>query len=133
MEDIQEVTTQDAFVVSLDACIPFINISLSKTIDIAVKLIFEKNTLKFRRTNEVNYFVLLRHKHISILMEKPSIKLTEQPSPLGSAWENLFMGYNEQKWLESDHIRLVKFYRRYVDHIFSLFENEHQALNFPIF
>ena len=27
-------------------------------------------------------------------------------SPLGSALVNLFMGFNEQKWLESDHGRL---------------------------
>ena len=43
------------------------------------------------------------------------------------------MGYNEQKWLESDHGRLVKFYRRYLDDIFCLFENEHQALTFVDF
>ena len=51
-------------------------------------------------------------------------------SPLGLALANLFMGYYEQKWLESDHGRLVKFYRRYVDDIFCLFENEHQAQTF---
>ena len=43
---------------------------------------------------------------------------------------NLFMSYNEQKWLESEHGRLAKFYRRYVDDIFCVFENEHQALTF---
>ena len=51
-------------------------------------------------------------------------------SPLGPALANLFIGYNEQKWLESDHGRLVKFYRRYVGDIFCVFENEHQALTF---
>ena len=30
-------------------------------------------------------------------------------SPLGPALANLFMGYYEQIWLESDHGRLVKF------------------------
>ena len=40
------------------------------------------------------------------------------------------MGYNEQKLLEFDHGRLNKFYRRYVDDIFCVFENEHQALTF---
>ena len=39
-------------------------------------------------------------------------------SPLGSALGNVFMGYNEQNWLESDRGRLVKFYHRYVDNIF---------------
>ena len=51
-------------------------------------------------------------------------------SPLGPTLANLFMGYNEQKWLESDHGRLVNFYRRYMDDIFCLFENEHQTLTF---
>ena len=51
-------------------------------------------------------------------------------SPLGPASANLFIGHNEQKWLESDHGRLVKFYRRYVDDIFCAFENEHQAMTF---
>ena len=60
-------------------------------------------------------------------MENYLIKLIEFLRP---ALANLFMSYNEQKWLESDHGRLVKFYRRYVDDIFCLFENEHQALTF---
>ena len=51
-------------------------------------------------------------------------------SPLGPAVANLLMGYNEQKWLESDHDKLVKFYRRYVNDIHCHFENEHQALIF---
>ena len=54
-------------------------------------------------------------------------------SPLGPVLANLFMGYHEQKMLQSDRGRLVKVYRRYVDDIFCLFENEHQAqtsLNF---
>ena len=41
-------------------------------------------------------------------------------STLGPALANLFMGCNEQKWSDSDHGRLVKFYRRYVDDIFCL-------------
>ena len=40
------------------------------------------------------------------------------------------MGYYEQKWLESDLGRLVKFYRKYVVDIFCLLENEHQAQTF---
>ena len=51
-------------------------------------------------------------------------------SPLGPALANLSMGCNEQKWLESDHGRLAKFYRRYVGDIFCRFENEHKALTF---
>ena len=49
-------------------------------------------------------------------------------SSLGPAVANSFMGYNEQKWVESDHARLAKFYRRYEGNVFYLLENEHQAL-----
>ena len=51
-------------------------------------------------------------------------------SPLGPAFANFFMGYSEQKRIESDHGRLGKFYRKYVEDIFCLFENEHQPLTF---
>ena len=49
-------------------------------------------------------------------------------SPLGPALANSFIGYNEQKWVESDHARLAKFCRRYEDDVFYLLENEHHAL-----
>ena len=39
-------------------------------------------------------------------------------SLLSLALANLFMSSNEQKWLKSDHCRLVKFYRRYVNNLF---------------
>ena len=38
------------------------------------------------------------------------------------------MSFNEQNWLESNHGRLLTFYRIYLDDIFCLFENEHQSL-----
>ena len=49
-------------------------------------------------------------------------------SPLGPALASSFMGYNEQKLVESDHARLAKFYRRYEDDVLYLLGNEHQAL-----
>ena len=51
-------------------------------------------------------------------------------SPLKPALANFCMGYTEQKWLEFDHGRLVKLYRRYVDVICCCFQNEHEALTF---
>ena len=75
---------------------------------------------------------MLRHKHISILMEKifDQVDGVAMGSPLGPALANLFMGYYEQKWLESDRGRLVTFYHRSVDDVFCLSENEHQAQTF---
>ena len=51
-------------------------------------------------------------------------------SPLKPALANFCMGYTEQKWLEFDHGRLVKPYRRYVDVICCCFQNEYEALTF---
>ena len=48
IKDIQEVSTQDAFLVSYDVCSLFTNTPLTETIDVAVKLIFEnKKNLTF--------------------------------------------------------------------------------------
>ena len=52
-------------------------------------------------------------------------------SPLGPALANLFMmGFYEKKWLESLEGSKVRFYRRYVDDIFCLFDSEYEADNF---
>ena len=77
IKDIQEVSTQDSFMVSYNVCSLFTNIPLSETIDIAVKLILEKRDLKFSENELTKFFSLLRHKHTSILIQKSSIKLME--------------------------------------------------------
>ena len=119
--------------VSYDVCSLFTNIPLSETIDIAVKLILKnKKDLTFSE-NELTKLLRIATAQTHFYFDG---KIFDQVdgvatcSPLGSALANLFMGYYEQKWLESYHGRLVKFYRRYVDDIFCLFENEHQAQTF---
>ena len=57
IKDIQEVSTQDSFMVSYDVCSLFTNIPLSETIDIAVKLILEnKEDLKFSENELTKLF-----------------------------------------------------------------------------
>ena len=51
-------------------------------------------------------------------------------SPLGPALADLFMGYHENKWLNSDESSTVLFYKRYVDDIFCLFICETDAERF---
>ena len=133
IKDIQEVSAQDSFMVSYDIYSLFTNIPLSETIDIEVKLILEnKKDLKFSENELTKLFrfaTALTHFYFDgkIFDQVDGVAMG---SPLGPALANLFMGSYEQKWLESDHGRLVKFYRRYVDDIFCLFENEHQAQTF---
>ena len=45
-------------------------------------------------------------------------------SPLAPALANMFMGYHEDKWLQSKVGKNIKFYKRYVDDIFCFVDNE---------
>ena len=54
-------------------------------------------------------------------------------SPLGRALANLFMGYHENKRLNSEENSTVLFYKRYVDDIFCLFKCETDADRFLTF
>ena len=51
-------------------------------------------------------------------------------SPLGPALVNLFIGYQENKWLNSEEISTVSFYKQYVDDIFCLFKCQSDAEHF---
>ena len=119
--------------VSYNVCSLFTNITLSETIDAAVKLILgNKEDLKFPE-NEVTKLCRFATSQTHFYFDGKIFDQVDgvaMGSPLGPALGNLFMGYNEQKWLELDHGRLVKFYRRHVDDIFCVFESEHQALTF---
>ena len=111
--------------VSYDVCDLFSNIPLSIILENKKDLKFSENELTklFRfATSQMHFYLDAKIFH--------QVDGVAMGSPLGPALANWFMGYNEQKLLESDHGRLNKFYRRYVDDIFCVFENEHQALTF---
>ena len=107
--------------VSYNVCSVFTNIAFSETIDIAFKLILEnKKDLKFLENELIKSFRFATWQAHFYFDGKifDQFDGVEMGSPLGPALANLFMGYNKQKWLESDHRRLVKFYRRFVDDAF---------------
>ena len=54
-------------------------------------------------------------------------------SPLSPVLANLFMGYHEQKWLESFEECELILYRKYVDDIICLFNSESDADKFFVF
>ena len=98
--------------VSYDVCSLFTNIPLSETIDIAVKLILEnKKDLKFSENELTKLFRFATAQTHFYFDGKifDQVDGVAMGSPLGPALANLFMGYYEQKWLEPDHGRLVKF------------------------
>ena len=58
------------------------------------------------------------------------VDVVTMSSLLGLALASFVMDYHGQKWIESDHGRLVKFDPMYVDDTFCLFKSDHQALTF---
>ena len=51
-------------------------------------------------------------------------------SPLAPVLANLFMGHHEKDWLQKYKGPEVRFYRRYVDDTFCLFNNDNDASQF---
>ena len=51
-------------------------------------------------------------------------------SPLAPALANLFMGHNENKWLHNNSVKIPVFYKRYVDDILAIFQNDTDATEF---
>ena len=51
-------------------------------------------------------------------------------SPVAPVLTNLFMSHHERTWLSNYKKSTALFYRRYVDDIFCMFCNEHDALLF---
>ena len=51
-------------------------------------------------------------------------------SPLASVLANIFMGFQESKWLNEYNLKKPEFYLRYVDGILAAFDNEQDSLIF---
>ena len=51
-------------------------------------------------------------------------------SPLAPVLANIFMGHHEKAWIENYNGNKPEIYKRYVDDIFCLFQNETDALLF---
>ena len=97
IKDIQEISTQDSFMVSYNFCGLFTNIPLSETIDIAVKLILEyKKNLKFSGNELTKLFRFATSQTHSYFDGKifDQVDGVVMGSPLGPVLANLFLGNN---------------------------------------
>ena len=59
--------------------------------------------------------------------------ILQLPSSFAQTLPNLFLGYHEIKWLNSEESSTVLFYKQYIDYIFCLFECEADAEHFLTF
>jgi len=133
LKDLKQINIDNNFTVSFDVCSLFTNIPLNETIDIAVNLIFDKKPdLKISKKELKDLFEFCTSKTNFLFngVIYDQIDGCAMGSPLAPPLANLFMGINETKWLEEYHGTGPIFYKRYVDDIFAVFENELQSNSF---
>ena len=130
LKDLANRNIEGKFTTSFDVSSLFTNIPLEETLDLAVKLILENNSeLKITRKELKELFVFSTSKTNFIFdgVIYDQIDGIAMGSPLAPTLANLFMGYNEGKWLSEFEGAGPKFYTRYVDDIFAVFENERRG------
>ena len=136
LKEVQEVSVSDYFMASYDVCSLFTNVLLNETIDLADDIIFDNNpSMSITKPQLKNLFVSVTSQ-THFLSNNEIYDQTDgvaMGSPLDSALANLFMGYHENKWLNSEESSTVLFYKRYVDDIFCLFKRETDAERFLTF
>ena len=130
------MSVSNYFVASYDVCSLFTNIPLDKTIDLAVDIIFGNNQSMNSTKPQWKKLFVFATSQTHFVFNNEIYDQTDgiaMGSPLGPALANLFMGYHENKWLNSEESSTVLFYKRYVDDIFCLFKRETDAERFLTF
>ena len=133
IKEIQQVNSKDLYMVSYDVCSLYTNIPLKETIEISVEKIFENNPhIKITKDELKNLFYFATSKtHFQFEGSMyDQIDGIAMGSPLAPTLANMFMGFHEEKWLNSNEGKNIKFYKRYVDDIFCLVNNEQIADSF---
>ncbi|XP_068735304.1 uncharacterized protein [Montipora capricornis] len=132
VSEVTRLHTLNKFMVSFDVESLFTNIPLIESIDLAVDYIMKGNPdIKLGRENLTKlFFFATAQTHFSFLGNfYDQIDGVAMGSPLSPVLANLFMGHHEKRWLENYNSG-IKFYRRYVDDTFALFNTEQDALSF---
>ena len=122
--------------VSYDVCSLFTNILLNETIYLAVDIVFDNNQSMIITEPQLKKLFVFATSQTHFLFNNEIYNQTDgvaMGSPLGPALANLFTGYHENKWLNSEESSTVLCYKRYVDDIFCLFKRETDAERFLTF
>ena len=126
----EDIRKQDASLAmaSLDVDSLFTNIPLIETVDICCDLLFNNTELVDGLSRaEFKELLTIATTESLILFNGKYYQQTDgvaMGSPLGPTLANIFLGYNEPKWLSNCPIAFKPlFYQRYVDDIFLLFKN----------
>ena len=133
VEEPQEVSINDKFLVSYDVNGLSTNIPLKETIKLAVDLIKTSYpNLKISTDNLTKLFKFTTCEPHFLFNGKfyDEIDGVAMGYPLAPVLANLFMGHNEKLWTENFQGTPPFYYRRYVDYIFSVLNNSFDAKEF---
>ena len=114
VKEVQEVSASDYFMVSYDVCSLFTNMPLNETIDLAVDITFDNNqSMNITKPQLKKLFVFATSQTHFLFNNEVYLQtdVVAMGSPLGPALANLFMGYHENKWLNSEESSTVLFYK----------------------
>ena len=120
---------------SLDTQSLFANILLDETINICVNRAFQnKRKVKGLLKRHIKQLMTRAVKSFCFVFNHIYCKQFEgvaMGSLLGPTFANLFLVYYEHKWLENRILQFKpKFYRRYVDDIFLMFDKKDHVKKF---
>ncbi|XP_057308273.1 uncharacterized protein LOC130646150 [Hydractinia symbiolongicarpus] len=133
VEELKKVSKSDKFMVSFDVCSLFTNIPLNETLDLAVQLVIAGNRkLKITKSELKQLFVFATSSSNFLFNNEmyEQVDGVAMGSPLAPILANLFMGVKEKEWIKNYSGCGPTYYRRYVDDIFALFNDESEALAF---
>ena len=102
LNDLGHFDLENKFMISYDVCSLFTNIPLNETLDLAVKLIIDdKPDLNITPNELKELFIYCTSKTNFIFQDTiyDQVDGIAMGSPLAPTLANLFMGYNENKWL----------------------------------
>ena len=135
VSELSNQNLESSFLVSFDVVSLFTNIPLGESINLAVDKIFESKVTKFSKKDLKQLFLIATSQTHFLFNGKyyDQIDGVCMGSPLGPVLANLFMGEKESEWLSNFNGSGPKFYKRYVDDIFCIFENESQVEPFLAF
>ena len=136
INELKKCENKNYFMVSFDVTSLYTNIPLNEAIQLAVDKILDNHpniSISKEELTELFHFATSKTHFLFNGQIYDQIDGIAMGSPLAPALANIFMGHHEENWLKSELGKRVKFYKRYVDDIFCLIENESFADQFLAF
>ena len=130
VKEINELKHTNKFLTSFNVVSLYTNIPLNETIDLAVDVIIKNEPNLNISRKELSQLFRFATAETHFLFEGKiydQIDGVVMGSPLAPVLANLFMGYHENNWLNNYKGPAPIIYKRYVDDIFCLFNNELEA------